>query len=66
MVSSSTVKDYNGVFFGPPRESIVIRAKTVETAKAQMTKKYGPEKDGGKANWVCGLAPHSLTGHKLT
>lgn len=65
MSSSNTAKDYNGFVFDT-KKSVVITAKSVESAKAVMTDEFGPEFTGRKKNWVCGLAPHAFTGHKLT
>jgi hypothetical protein len=56
-------REYNGVVFGPQRSSEVIRARSLEGAKAQMKKKHGAETDeSGVRRWVCGLAPQSFTG----
>lgn len=62
-MATSQLKEYNGVVFLPERQSEVIRAKSLEAAKAQMKKKHGPERDGEVRRWVCGLAPQSMTGH---
>lgn len=62
-MTTSQMKEYNGVVFNDKRETVVIRAKNLDAAKAQMRKKYGQEREGDVTHWVCGLAPASLTGH---
>lgn len=58
-------KEYNGVAFGPPRVSEVIKARNLDAAKTHMKKKYGPQTEDGKQRWVCGLAPQAVTGHAV-
>lgn len=62
-MTTAQLKEYNGVVFLPERATEVIKAKSLDAAKAQMKKRHGAEKEGTTTRWVCGLAPQSLTGH---
>lgn len=63
---ATAMQEYNGVRFGDEKESRVIQARSIEAAKKEMEKLYGPEKaEDGSTRWVCGLAPKSMTGHDV-
>lgn len=50
MADKNATHDYTGVFFGPPRETVQLRAKSDAGAKTQMRSKFGPEFEKGKEN----------------